>query len=171
MKPRSFGPVFLMPRSFRRSTACRKVTRETEKAMWCTQPGSVGVRRESGLRSSLVKTVTSRPSPGSKERWLSFGLSRLGCSKTKGIPSRPSQKSIEVCRSAPTSVMWWTPCDCSLRMVIHVSSLVLDELRLVFAALERAERHQLDARREDQRFPNAPLDRRGEALGCCGTLL
>src|SRR5690606_33315413 len=101
----------------------------------------------------------------------SFGLSRLGCSKTKGIPSRPSQKSIEVCRSAPTSVMWWTPCDCSLRMVIHVSSLVLDELRLVFAALERAERHQLDARREDQRFPNAPLDRRGEALGCCGTLL
>src|SRR3954447_17056108 len=26
-----------------------------------------------------------------------------------GIPSTPSQKSIAVCRSAPTRVMWWTP--------------------------------------------------------------
>jgi hypothetical protein len=39
-----------------------------------------------------------RPSPGSKHRWLSFGLSRLGCSKTNGIPSTPSRKSIDVRR-------------------------------------------------------------------------
>ena len=32
--------------------------------MWCTQPGSVGVRLGSGSRSSLVKTVIRRPSPG-----------------------------------------------------------------------------------------------------------
>src|SRR6185503_5137284 len=25
------------------------------------------------------------------------------------MPRTPSQKSIDVCRSAPTSVMWWTP--------------------------------------------------------------
>jgi len=74
--------------------------------MWCTQPGSVGVRVESTARSSLVKTVIRRPSPGSKYRWLSAGRSRLGCSKTNGIPSTPSQKSIEVWRSAPTMVMW-----------------------------------------------------------------
>src|SRR5215216_5777071 len=41
--------------------------------------------------------------------WFSSGRSRFGCSKTNGMPSTPSQKSIEVCRSAPTSVMWWTP--------------------------------------------------------------
>src|SRR4051812_45803414 len=41
--------------------------------------------------------------------WFSSGRSRLGCSKTNGMPSRPSQKSIDVCRSAPTSVMWCTP--------------------------------------------------------------
>src|SRR5215217_4836413 len=31
------------------------------------------------------------------------------------MPRTPSQKSIDVCRSAPTSVMWWTPWVCSLR--------------------------------------------------------
>jgi hypothetical protein len=56
----------LIPRAVSRSTACRNVTRDTEKAMWCTQPGSVGVRRGSGLRLSSVKMVISRPSPGSK---------------------------------------------------------------------------------------------------------
>src|SRR3954467_12663400 len=84
--------------------------------MWCTQPGSVGVRSESPSRSSSVKTVISRPSPGSKYRWLSDGLSRLGCSNTNGIASTPSQKSIEVWRSAPVRVMWWTPWLWSLRM-------------------------------------------------------
>jgi modulator of FtsH protease len=39
----------------------------------------------------------------------------LGWSKTNGIPSTPSQKSIDVWRSAPTIVMWWTPWDWSLR--------------------------------------------------------
>src|SRR4051812_24221733 len=32
------------------------------------------------------------------------------------MPSTPSQKSIDVCRSAPTMVMWWTPWLWSLRM-------------------------------------------------------
>ena len=77
--------------------------------MWWTAPWSVDVRVGSGVRSSLVKIVISRPSPGSKYRWLSASRSRLGCSKTNGIPSTPSQKSIDVCRSAPTIVMWWTP--------------------------------------------------------------
>src|SRR5438270_1707514 len=106
-----------MPRSSRRSTACANVACDRAKARWCTQPGSVGVRSGAPARSSLVKTVISRPSPGSKYRWLSPGLSRLGCSKTKGIPSTPSQKSMEVCRSAPTSVMWWTPWLWSLRIL------------------------------------------------------
>src|SRR5690349_16756832 len=34
----------------------------------------------------------------------------------KGIPSTPSQKSIDVRRSAPTRVMWWTPWLWILRM-------------------------------------------------------
>src|SRR4051812_39496605 len=116
MKPRSLTPLCRMPRSSRRSTAWRKLAFETAKATWCTQPGSVGVRCGSPARSSSVKIVMSRPSPGSKYRWLSEALSRLGCSKTKGIPSTPSQKSIEVRRSAPTRVMWWTPWLWSLRM-------------------------------------------------------
>src|SRR3954468_8420130 len=118
MKPRSLTPLCLMPRSSRRSAAWRNVALETLKAMWCTQPGSVGVRSGVPGRSSCVKIVISRPSPGSKYRWLSPGLSRLGCSKTKGMPSTPSQKSIEVCRSAPTSVMWWTPWLWSLRGMV-----------------------------------------------------
>src|SRR4051812_38510093 len=32
------------------------------------------------------------------------------------MPSTPSQKSIDVCRSAPTSVTWWTPWLWSLRI-------------------------------------------------------
>src|SRR4051794_10593384 len=109
MKPRSLGPLCLIPRSSRRSTVCANVACETANARWCTQPGSVGVRSGSGVRSSLVKIVMSRPSPGSKYRWLSPGLSRFGCSKTNGMPRTPSQKSIDIWRSAPTSVMWWTP--------------------------------------------------------------
>src|SRR4051794_36749353 len=116
MNPRSLTPLWRMPRSSRRSTAWKNVACETAKARWWTQPGSVGVRSGSPTRSSLVKIVMSRPSPGSKYRWLSDSLSRLGCSNTKGMPSRPSQKSIDVWRSAPTIVMWWTPCDWSLRI-------------------------------------------------------
>src|SRR3954470_24601200 len=116
MKPRSLTPLWRIPRSSRRSTACANVACDSANARWCTAPGSVDVRAGSGVRPSLVKIVISRPSPGSKYRWLSFGLSRLGCSKTNGIPSTPSQKSIDVWRSAPTIVMWWTPWLCSLRM-------------------------------------------------------
>src|SRR3954469_1474618 len=115
MKPRSLTPECSIPRSSRRSTVWANVACETENAMWCTAPGSVDVRVASGVRSSLVKIVIRRPSPGSKYRWLSDARSRLGCSNTNGMPSRPSQKSIEVCRSAPTSVMWWTPWLCSFR--------------------------------------------------------
>src|SRR3954469_25346699 len=117
MNPRSLTPLWRMPRSSRRFTAWKNVACESENAMWCTQPGSVGVRVGSGTRSSLVNTVIRRPSPGSKYRWLSDGLSRLGCSKTNGMPSTPSQKSIDVRRSAPTMVMWWTPWLWSFLMV------------------------------------------------------
>src|SRR3954454_6506911 len=117
MKPRSLTPLCFTPRSSRRSTACMNVAWDSAKARWCTQPGSVGVRCGSAVRSSLVKIVISRPSPGSKYRWLSDGLSRLGCSKTNGMPSTPSQKSIDVRRSAPTMVMWWTPWLWSFLMV------------------------------------------------------
>src|SRR3954467_13849964 len=116
MKPRSLTPLWRIPRSSRRSTACANVACDSANARWCTAPGSVDVRSPSGVRSSFVKTVMRRPSPGSKYRWLSFGLSRLGCSKTNGIPSTPSQKSIDVRRSAPTIVMWWTPWLWILRM-------------------------------------------------------
>src|SRR3954469_20976336 len=116
MKPRSFTPLGWRPRSSRRSTAWKNVACESANARWCTQPGSVGVRAGSATRSSSVKTVIRRPSPGSKYRWLSDALSRFGCSKTKGMPSTPSQKSIDVCRPAPTIVMWCTPWDWSLRM-------------------------------------------------------
>src|SRR3954449_2405051 len=125
MKPRSFTPLCLISRSSSRSTAWWNVACDTANAMWCTQPGSVGVRSESGTRSSLVKIVISRPSPGSKYRWLSAALSRLGCSNTNGIPSTPSQKSIDVCRSAPTSVMWWTPWLCSLRIGLDATPPVV----------------------------------------------
>src|SRR4051794_38192190 len=116
MKPRSFTPECLTPRSSSRATAWRNVACESANARWCTSPGSRCVARGAGVRSSFVKIVISRPSPGSKYRWLSFGLSRFGCSNTNGIPSRPSQKSIEVWRPAPTSVMWCTPWLWILRM-------------------------------------------------------
>src|SRR3954467_8706408 len=155
MKPRSLGPLWRISRSSRRSTACANAACETANARWCTQPGSVAVRVGSGVRSSLVKTVISRPSPGSKYRWLSDALSRLGCSNTNGIPSTPSQKSIDVRRSAPTIVMWWTPWLCSLRMKL----LALDQFRFVLAALQGSPRHQLDARLDDQRTTQTLADR------------
>ena len=43
-----------MPRSSSRLAAWLKVTCETVNAMWCTQPGSVGVRRRVG-RARLVR--------------------------------------------------------------------------------------------------------------------
>jgi hypothetical protein len=52
-----------------------------------------------GTRSSFVKIVISRPSPGSKYRVALRRVVELGRSKTNGIPGVPSQKSIDVCRS------------------------------------------------------------------------
>src|SRR4051812_18956331 len=154
MKPRSFGPLWWMPRSSRRSTAWSQVALDSANARWWTAPGSVEVRSSSATRSSLVNTVIRRPSPGSKYRWLSPGLSRLGCSNTNGMPSRPSQKSIDVCRSAPTSVMWWTPWDWSLR-------IALPKLRHASRPAQR--QHQ---RRGEQQCAHA-----GEARGHLAVLL
>src|SRR4051794_20208266 len=163
MNPRSLTPLWRIPRSSRRSTAWKNVACETENARWCTQPGSVGVRAGSATRSSLVKMVIRRPSPGSKYRWLSASLSRFGCSNTKGIPSTPSQKSIDVRRSAPTIVMWWTPWLCSFRIDPPVS--VLYELRFVLAALQRPPRHQLDPRLDQKRASQTVADLVGEGTG------
>src|SRR3954447_4521301 len=123
MNPRSFTPLWRISRSSRRSTAWWKVACESANAMWWTAPGSVDVRVGSGVRSSFVKIVISRPSPGSKYRWLSSSLSRLGCSKTNGIPRTPSQKSIDVRRSAPTIVMWWTAWLWSFRTALFRATL------------------------------------------------
>src|SRR3954453_23659300 len=170
MNPRSLTPLWRTPRSSRRSTAWSNVALETAKARWCTQPGSVGVRSGSGTRSSLVKIVISRPSPGTKYRWLSDGLSRLGCSKMNGIPSAPSQKSIDVWRSAPTIVMWWTPWLCSLRNAV---SLGLNESALVVAALQGPPGDELNARRDDERVAQPRRDRLRQlrvGLGAVGDL-
>src|SRR4051812_34943178 len=164
MNPRSLTPLWRISRSSRRSTVWAKVACDSENAMWCTAPGSVDVRVGSGVRSSFVKIVMRRPSPGSKYRWLSFGLSRLGCSNTNGMPSTPSQKSIEVRRSAPTIVMWWTPWLWSLRMGEASSGAGFDELRLVLAALQGSPRHELDSRLDDERVAQLLADRVGQAL-------
>src|SRR3954454_20116570 len=162
MKPRSLTPLWRMPRSSRRSAAWKKAAWEIANARWWTAPGSVEVRSGSGTRSSLVKTVISRPSPGSKYRWLSFSLSRLGCSKTNDMPSTRSQKSIDVRRSAPTIVMWWTPwlwsfcTDCPF-------GLVLDEFRLVLTALQAPPRHELDVGLDHERVAKSLADGLGEA--------
>src|SRR4051794_35772414 len=76
--------------------------------------------------------------------WFSSGRSRFGCSNTNGMPSRPSQKSIELCLSAPTRVTWWT----AWAWIVRMS--VLYQLRLVVAAFEGSERHELDARLNNQ---------------------
>src|SRR3954471_7056427 len=160
MKPRSLTPECSIPRSSRRSTVWANVACETENAMWCTAPGSVDVRVASGVRSSLVKIVIRRPSPGSKYRWLSDARSRLGCSNTNGMPSKPSQKSIEVCRSAPTMVMWWTPWVWSFLM--SPRGLPLYEGRLVVAPPQRSERDQLDGRLHDEHVAEPLTDRLGK---------
>jgi len=51
MKPRSLDATVLDGALVERATACTKVTRDTENAMWWTQPVSVGVRRLAGARS------------------------------------------------------------------------------------------------------------------------
>src|SRR3954471_2830664 len=90
---------------------------------------------------------------------MAEALSRFGCSNTKGMPSTPSQKSIDVCRSAPTIVMWWTPWLCSFRMSLP---LALDQSRLVLAALQGAPRDELDRRLDDEDLAQPLADRVGE---------
>jgi hypothetical protein len=75
----------------------------------------------------------------------------LGCSNTNGIPSTPSQKSIEVCRSAPTSVMWWTPWVWILRMVIALQS------RSSGIHRDRCARYRADMRRPVRVTPRGVL--------------
>src|SRR4051795_10638227 len=77
------------------------------------------------------------------------------------MPSTPSQKSIEVCRSAPTIVMWWTPWLWSLRMG-EVSRSVFDERRFVLAALQRAPWHELHAGGDHERGAQPVADGVGE---------
>src|SRR5690242_2019778 len=176
MNPRSLTPEWRMPRSSRRSTAWRKVALESANATWCTQPGSVGVRSGEPVRSSLVKIVIRRPSPGSKYRCDSAALSRLGCSKMNGIPSTPSQKSIDVCRSAPTIVMWWTPWVWSLRIAARPRSACRCCLGLAQPAGELLEQRPRDVRVIADEGPEVPRgharaaqaavggDRRGAAV-------
>ena len=51
MNPRSFTPLWRIPRSSSRSTVCANVACESENAMWWTQPGSVDVRVAVGRRA------------------------------------------------------------------------------------------------------------------------
>src|SRR5215210_4767241 len=86
------------------------------------------------------------------------------------MPSTPSQKSTEVCRSAPTIVMWWTPWLWSLRMwgrpplSERSDDLALDQFRLVLAALQGAPGHQLDAGLDDERVAQTLANRVGERV-------
>src|SRR3954447_11746189 len=82
------------------------------------------------------------------------------------MPSTPSQKSIDVRRSAPTIVMWWTPSLWSLRIVWRDLSrgLVLDEFRLVLAALQGPPRDQLDAGLDHERVAQLLADRLGQRV-------
>src|SRR5918992_5120211 len=70
------------------------------------------------------------------------------------MPSTPSQKSIDVCRSAPTIVMWWTPWLWSLRI-----ALVLHEFRFVLAAPQAPPRHELHTCLHDQYVAQSLADR------------
>src|SRR6185503_15951960 len=109
MNPRSRS-MNSIPRSRRRAGASANVARDTFSARCSMHPISRGAGRRASVRVSLVNTVSSRPSPGSKYRWFSSGFPRFGCSKMNGMPSVPSQKSIALCRVEPTTVMWWNPC-------------------------------------------------------------
>ena len=77
-----------------------------------------------------------------------------------GIPSTPSQKSIDVWRSAPTIVMWWTPWLWSFRM--RLSFLVLYESGLVFASWQAAPRDELDGGLHGQYLTQTGRDAVGE---------
>src|SRR6476646_4805981 len=78
------------------------------------------------------------------------------------MPRTPSQKSIDVCRSAPTIVMWWTPWLWSFRIGYRLDLVLLDEFRLVLTALQAAPRHEVDAGLDHQRVAQSLADRLGE---------
>src|SRR5687767_7634578 len=72
------------------------------------------------------------------------------------MPRRPSQKSIDVCRPAPTRVMWWTPWLWSFRTILD---LVLHEFRLVFVSPQALPRHEIHASLHDEDLAQSVTDR------------
>ena len=72
MKPRSLTPLCEMPRSSSRATACRNVTRDTEKAMWWTLPWSRAVGVAIGL-ARLVGEDGDQPPVAGIEVEVAFG--------------------------------------------------------------------------------------------------
>src|SRR6267378_2941024 len=73
------------------------------------------------------------------------------------MPRTPSQKSIDVWRSAPTIVMWWTPWLWSLRRTSP--RFVLDKFRLVLAPAQGPPGNEIDARLDDEDAPQPVTDR------------
>jgi hypothetical protein len=70
------------------------------------------VRRSSGrVGLALLVGEDGDEAPVSRiEVEMALGLVvEVGLLEDEGLPSTPSQKSMDVCRLAPTSVMWWTP--------------------------------------------------------------
>src|SRR6266545_3615616 len=123
---------------------------------------SIGVRwagsfsKNSGVVVCPHTSSCTKSCPAARTKIRPVRLLRLGL-RTKGMPSTPSQKSIDVCRSAPTIVMWWTPWLWSFRMCSLAS--VLDELRLVFAATQASERDELHSRLDDEHVTEPLTDR------------
>ena len=87
--------------------------RPDQKATWRTQPGSVGVRSGSGVRSSLGEDRDQAPVAGVEvEVALGLAVKVRGLEHEGRCQAPPSQKSINAARSAPTIVMWCTPSFC-----------------------------------------------------------
>ena len=76
------------------------------------------------------------------------------------MPSTPSQKSIDVCRSAPVRVMWCTPWLWSFL----TSPSTLDESRLVLASLQASPRHEVHASLNHEYVAEPVADRLGERV-------
>ena len=86
-----------MPRSSSRSTAWAKVACETAERE-VVHAARVGRRAVGVAGALLVGEDRDQPAVARVEVEVALrALSRLGCSKTNGMPSTPSQKSIDVC--------------------------------------------------------------------------
>ena len=85
-------------------------------------------------------------------------MSRFGCSNTNGIPSTPSQKSIDVWRFAPLIVMWWTPWVWIFLMRRGPTVPPCTRLR------QAPPRHELDACGDNEHGADSLTDRLGEVL-------